>query len=271
MVATGSAQIVMGNHEFNAISYATPNPEIPGEFMRPHNEKNRSQHVAFVDQIQAHKGYYGQSIEWFRTLPLYLDLGELRVVHACWNDKALELVRRWVVPGETMSTDFVIKANQKGTPEHWAVEILLKGPEMDLRKYRQPDFKIPGDWLRHQARIRWWNAEATTLRDLAEIAPGTVTASGDPYPDLPDELCDKEETQYDYEEKIPVFYGHNWRKWNPEHLPEWTPEKGLDWTSNTACVDFSAVRGGPLVAYQLDGKPEVNPAKFRRYPDTSRP
>jgi hypothetical protein len=34
MVEDGDALIVMGNHEFNAVSYATPSPEIPGEFVR---------------------------------------------------------------------------------------------------------------------------------------------------------------------------------------------------------------------------------------------
>ena len=271
MVEAGSAQIVMGNHEFNAISYATPNPEIPGEFMRPHNEKNRSQHEAFIEQVQLQAGYYAQSIEWFRTLPLFLDLGELRMVHVCWNDKAIEVVRRWMKPDQPMSAEFVIKANQKGTDEHRAIEILLKGPEIDLRKYRQPDFKMPGDHQRHEARIRWWNPDATTLRELAEIGRGTVTESGEPYPELPDELGDEEEAQYDYDGRIPVFYGHYWRKWNPDQLPDWVPERGLDWTSNTACVDFSAVRGGPLVAYQWDGESEVDPAKYRRYPETSRP
>jgi hypothetical protein len=88
MVESGAARIVMGNHEFNAISYATPNPEIPGEFMRPHSDKNRSQHKVFMDQVQVHTGLYSQCIEWFKTIPLYLDLGDLRVVHACWNEGA---------------------------------------------------------------------------------------------------------------------------------------------------------------------------------------
>jgi hypothetical protein len=46
MVEFESAQIVMGNHEFNAISYATPNPEIPGEFMRQHSDKNRGRNCS---------------------------------------------------------------------------------------------------------------------------------------------------------------------------------------------------------------------------------
>jgi hypothetical protein len=31
----------------------------------------------------------------------------------------------------------------------------------------------------------------------------------------------------------------------------------LDWTSHTACVDFSAVRGGTLVAYRFSGESEI--------------
>ena len=39
MVDAGSAQIVLGNHEFNAIAWSTPNPDIPGEFLRSHSRK----------------------------------------------------------------------------------------------------------------------------------------------------------------------------------------------------------------------------------------
>ena len=40
MVDAGSAQIVMGNHEFNAVAYATEHPVGSGCYLRPHNEKN---------------------------------------------------------------------------------------------------------------------------------------------------------------------------------------------------------------------------------------
>jgi hypothetical protein len=36
---------------------------------------------------------------------------------------------------------------------------------------------------------------------------------------------------------------------------------------NTACLDFSAVKGGPLVAYRWEGETEVSPHKFVKYPD----
>ena len=49
-----------------------------------------------------------------------------------------------------------------------------------------------------------------------------------------------------YTDDVPVFYGHYWREGSPEHL--------LDWTAHRACVDFSAVRDGTLVAYRWSGE-----------------
>jgi hypothetical protein len=263
MVESENAKIVMGNHEFNAISYATPNPEIPGEFMRVHSDRNRANHKEFTDQVQVASGYYADSIEWFKSLPLYLELEGLRVIHACWNDAEIDLVRQSIGPGEPMPTEFVVRANQKGSAEHKAIEVLLKGPEVDLRDYGLPAVQLPGDRLRNEARIRWWNPNARTLREVAEIQTGSRTETGEIYPDLPDTPCNEKDTQYGYDPMGPLlFYGHYWRKWNPDELPEWVPEKGLDWTKNSACVDFSAVRSGPLVAYRWSGEAVVDPKNY---------
>ena len=48
MIDNGFAQSVMGNHEYNAIAYATPNKEGK-DFLRQHNIKNDRQHQAFLD------------------------------------------------------------------------------------------------------------------------------------------------------------------------------------------------------------------------------
>jgi hypothetical protein len=65
MVEGGHAHIVMGNHEFNAIAYATPNPNKPGDFLRTHEgewaAKNFAQHQKFLEafvleQQQSEKG-----------------------------------------------------------------------------------------------------------------------------------------------------------------------------------------------------------------------
>jgi hypothetical protein len=261
MVDAGDAQIAMGNHEVNAISYATPNPEIPGEFMRPRSEKNRAQHKAFTDQVQVYAGLYAQSVEWFKSMPLYLDLDGLRVVHACWSDSSIRTLERWVTPGNPMPTDFVVRANLRGTSEHDAIEVSLKGPELGLKRYGQKRFTDPGGQLRNEARIRWWSAKASTLDEVAEIPEGARTEEDSPYPPLPKTEC-KECEPYRYGATKPVFYGHYWR--------DWAPKNPLDWTTNTACVDFSAGNGGPLVAYRWDGESEINPRHYIEHPETRR-
>lgn len=40
MIDSGAALSVMGNHELNALAFHTPDPNKPGEHLRPHNEKN---------------------------------------------------------------------------------------------------------------------------------------------------------------------------------------------------------------------------------------
>jgi hypothetical protein len=75
MVGAGSAHMVLGNHYFNAIAYAQWNEE--------RGEKHLDQHAAFIDQIGLGTPTHRDTIAWFPTLPVWLDLDGLRVVHAC--------------------------------------------------------------------------------------------------------------------------------------------------------------------------------------------
>ena len=52
MVEAGTAKIVMGNHEFNAIAYATPHPTRG--WCRRHTPKNFHQHESFLDAVGWH-------------------------------------------------------------------------------------------------------------------------------------------------------------------------------------------------------------------------
>ena len=85
MVEKGFAKSVMGNHELNALAFHTADPRKQGEFLRPHSDKNIHQHSETLRQVDERT--LRSHLQWFRTLPLFLDLGDLRVVHACW-DKA---------------------------------------------------------------------------------------------------------------------------------------------------------------------------------------
>ena len=54
---------------------------------------------------------------------MWLDLDGLRVIHACWDEAAMANLP----DGPTLTTDALIAATQKGTPEYEAIETLLKG------------------------------------------------------------------------------------------------------------------------------------------------
>ncbi|PXW25224.1 UNVERIFIED_CONTAM: calcineurin-like phosphoesterase family protein [Williamsia faeni] len=247
MVDSGSAHIVMGNHEFNAIAYATEWPDGSGTFLRAHNPKKYGQHRDFLDQVTGvERAHY---LEWFKTLPLWLDLGGVRIVHACWHEPSMTLVKQELGTNRFNSTEQFARAATKGNPLYDAIEILLKGPEISLTDHGQPPYMDKDRNTRDKARIRWWNEDATTLRDLAELSGNYTTEAGEPYPELPAIPIDESERSFVYGGGAPVFYGHYWRQGSPEHL--------LDWTKHTACVDFSAVKGGTLVAYRWSGETEI--------------
>lgn len=252
MVETGSARMVLGNHEFNALAYATEWPRGSGKYLRPHDDpgnpdaaKNERQHAEFLKQVtgQARAEY----LAWFRTQPLWLDLGGIRVVHACWHEASMAVLG----DGRISTDEQLLRASTKGDPMYEAVETLLKGPEISLVEHGQPPYLDKDGHSRGAARLRWWNGTATTLADLAEISSTFTTQHGDPYPPLPDIEVSQD---YVYDEQIPVFYGHYWRQGEPQHLH--------DWTDYAACVDFSAVKGGALTAYRWSGETRIDPAHY---------
>ena len=63
-IKAGAALSVMGNHEYNAIAYATPN-EDNSDYLRPHTEKNYKQHEAFLVAYADVELGYKSALEWF--------------------------------------------------------------------------------------------------------------------------------------------------------------------------------------------------------------
>ena len=249
MVDADSALIVMGNHEFNAIAWATDHPET-GEPLRVHSPENYNQHEEFLEQLsEEDQAYY---IDWFKTLPLWLDLGGIRVVHACWHPQSIDVVMAATDgSGRLTDVEHLVEANRKHSDLYEAVEALLKGPEIPLREHdMEPYWDHEANKERKKARIRWWDHGASTLPELAELS-GVRLKNRDDYPTYePREVNDPKYLGYVYSDRVPLFYGHYWREWAPTHRDEWT--------TYTACVDFSAVRGGTLVAYRWSGEPEIH-------------
>ena len=71
---------VMGNHEFNAIGYLTPQRDNPSAFLRSRSPKNEAQHIEFLRQVGPGSALHCELVEWFKSLPPMLDLEHIRVV-----------------------------------------------------------------------------------------------------------------------------------------------------------------------------------------------
>lgn len=237
MLDSGSALAVMGNHEFNAIAYATRDPDT-GEYLRPHSEKNLRQHEAFLAEYPLGSAEHARAIGWMKTLPLWLDLGSLRVIHACWDAASIQ---RLGAP--TLSDGLLIAASRKGAWEYTAIETLLKGKEIPLGEGH--GFRDKDGTVRHNIRVRWWDPAVSTYRE-AFMGP---ESSRTHIPE--DEIAGDHLVDYGKTEP-PLFVGHYWLEGRPEPL-----------SANIACLDYSVAKsGGRLVAYRWDGERELDGTKF---------
>ncbi len=240
MVDGGSALIVAGNHEFNAVAWR--------HGRRNKSSEKRDQHKEFLAEVGEESAIHDELVDWFMTLPLWLDLGELRVVHACWDRESIDHLAGWVSPRNSLTTELVLSATEKDSLEWQAIEILLKGPEVKLAP--SPAYKDKSGHPRKQARWKWWDPNAASLLSGAVMPSNAMTVNGDPYPVLSDGPIDRPPVAA-YADNVPVFYGHFWETGTPK------PSGAF-----TACVDYSAGNGGPLVAYRWSGETHLDAKNF---------
>ena len=242
MCINGNARAIMGNHEFNAIGWYTPDGQ--GGFLRPHTDDNRNQHSKFLKQIVAGSTMHEATIQWFKSLPVLLNLPSIRAIHACWHMPSITALAPYLNDDATFTNAGIFAAFQKGTAEHDAAEVLLKGPEIELPHNLEFQDK-GGKWRRH-ARIRWWDKSTTELRDLLIGLEGTERS-------LPS--TDLDISEYHYHEEVPVFFGHYWLHGIPKIE-----------AANAVCLDYSVAKGGHLVAYRWNDSMTLHSSFFVNTP-----
>ena len=235
MVEAGDALAILGNHEVNAMRYHTTGQD--GGFLRPHSDKNFRQHRETLDQFPDRREW-DNWIRWFSSLPLSLDLGGLRAVHACWDEQAIrEMNEVGRLEGAALE-----RYSKKGTSEHDTISRIVNGPEALLPEgaaHRTAD-----ETMRREIRVKWWiDLEGTTCREA--IFPECSDV-----PDRP--LARVPKTGYP-EDSPPTFFGH-YALQSPTPAPI---------RSNLACLDYGAGKGGFLCAYSWDGEAQIDPAKYR--------
>lgn len=240
MVGSGSAHCIMGNHEYNAIRWTIPDPNCPGEFLRKHTKKNIKQHQSTLKDIKENSKRHKEYIDWLKTLPLWLELGNSRFIHACWDENAIRTLQQETKIGFIQDDNFFIKASKKVSPVKSAMERICTGIEVPLPAGL--DFLDKDGHPRTNVRIRWREIsdENQKLRDIAILDDKTLA-------NIPD-ISIPDEYRVNYAHRSPLFIGHYW-------LPPDAPKQPL--TPYIACLDYSAGVGGPLVAYRCDSGQQV--------------
>jgi hypothetical protein len=240
MSDNGHARCIMGNHELNAIGWATPSAADDGSFLRPHTAGKRAQHEAFLAQVGEGSTLHAELIDWFRTLPPMLDLGGIRAVHAWWKQEHVDLVneRQGQRP---LQGDLLDEVFRKGSEAWQAYEGLTKGYELLLPT--GASFLDKSDVRRHEVRTQWWREDARTYRDIAVV-------DEDQRVRIP-ELALPTHYVATPVRGSPVFIGHYWLAGDLKPRND-----------KVACLDFSVGRGGPLVGYQWRGEETVEAANF---------
>ncbi|MFB6348242.1 metallophosphoesterase [Moraxella sp. ZJ142] len=247
MLDHGAALAVMGNHEYNAIGYATPHPD--GDFCRPRTSRNTKQHQAFLDEAPLGSDLHAYWLSRLYELPLWLELPMLNVIHACWDTAAQQVLSPHLTANRCLTPAGIIATALCDSPEFFALERLLKGIESPLPA---GVVLIDGhDIVRKRTRVKWW-LDDWQNRPLSEAAQLGTRARMN----LPDD-CDIKPLPIDFrlDTAKPIFIGHYWLDGTPAIL-----------SGSVVCTDYSAGTTGHLTAYQFDtDNPTLDNGNFVQY------
>ena len=245
MVERGRAQIVIGNHEYNCIAYCEPGRPGSGRtYLREHSPRHERLVRETLQQMLPYADEWQDYLNWFRTLPLYLECEQFRAVHACWDSDLIQQLQQLGIR-DLSDDDFLHASVERGSFEWKVTDRLLRGTYL----------KLPGGavmetaegFRRHVYRTKFWCEQPQSH--------GDVQFQPDPLPDsiaaLPLAPEDRKRLLHYGVDEPPLFIGHYWREGVPAPL-----------TDNIACIDYSAVKAGRLVAYRMDGERSLDAAKF---------
>ncbi|HUH36982.1 MAG TPA: metallophosphoesterase, partial [Spongiibacteraceae bacterium] len=245
LVEQGQAQIVMGNHEYDALAWNTPAPPGTGRsHLREHNRHNSRIIQQTLEQFANHPSDWRDLMAWLERMPLVLELAHFRVVHACWDQRLIDELRSRY-PDARMNRELLMASADKHQFAGRLIDRLTRGVDLVLPDGMQ--MRSRDGLTRQRFRAKYWVSRPANYGDL-EFQP-------DP---LPDDVAQRPVSEADraalpyYSLDAPLlFVGHYWQSGKPRRLRR-----------NMACLDYSAVKAGRLVAYRLDDESELDNEKF---------
>lgn len=244
MVEAGTAQIIMGNHEYNALCYSTPISPGSEHYLRPHTPHHQRLIRETLDQFDAYSDEWQHFLKWFATLPLFLETPYWRAVHACWDQARID---DYLLTYNTncLKPDCLKASVDWESAIGKTVDILLRGTDLAL-----PDNQIMVSKDGHSRdffRTKFWAKNPETYSDVAYQPDPLPTVLANRV------LSAREKAQLSYypESEKPLFFGHYWLQGKPAPIRD-----------NLACLDYSAVKFGRLVAYRMDQETTLDASKF---------
>ncbi len=241
MHENGYAHAIMGNHEYNAICYATRNQNGKSH-LRRHSFVNYMQHADTLFSFFLKKKEYKSFISWMKTLPLFFETEGMRAIHASWIHHHIDYIKE-NLPENKLSPNFLEKSVKQDTSENNIVQDILKGIEIDLPKGL---YMRGRDGLyRNKFRVKWWEGAYDKTYQEMSVHDGKKL----PNTKIPDK--DLKSIDFYKETEPPVFFGHYWFYGKPSVI-----------RSNICCLDFSIAKNGKLVAYRWDGESQLTNKKL---------
>ncbi len=233
MVENGNALAILGNHEINAIIYdlkfKTGDPSTKS------GNKNFYALFKTMNQFIANQEELVDHLKWMRTLPLFLDLGDIRIVHACWSQPAIDYIKENIAEGKIKKKIFrEIYRNPKSEMGK-SIWTLTKGI----------DFRLPGDLkiINNKGvsprtfRMRWWeDPHEKTFEQMSFESKFSLPNYTIPKQIIPENYV------YPKDEPI-VFFGHYCRGNGPFIVKQ-----------NICCVDSCVNGTKKLTAYRWNGE-----------------
>ena len=236
MLDADVADAVMGNHEYNALAFATPDPDDNSEYLRSHNEIHTRQHQAFLAEIPFGSDAHQYWLQRLYEIPLWLETDYACFVHACWDVDSMAILQPLLTENNGLTPHGLIATSKEGCAAFDALERVLKGVETPL-----PNGLVMVDkegTKRTRVRVRWW-LDALNTRSIHEVARAPLSALAQ----IPKDAL-AENINFALKTHKPVFVGHYWLTGEPEPL-----------SPQVVCTDYSAaVDSGYMTCYQLDSK-----------------
>ncbi len=238
MVENGNAFAILGNHEINAINYYLKFKKEDPQVKSPRKYfmalfKTLNDFTKNAEELTGH-------LKWLRTLPLFLEFENIRVVHACWSQESIDYIKKELPEGKVKKSIYRDVMKNPGSEISKHISILTRGI----------DFIMPGDMRivnnkgvsPRTFRLRWWEQPlGKTFEEMSFESKFVL-----PSYTIPQQILPK---TFVYSEDSPiVFFGHYCRFKGPYIV-----------SPNICCVDSCVNGSKKLLAYKWNGEKTLKP------------